>query len=217
MKYDFISLEGIDGTGKSTIAKKIADEVIRFGKTPYLTRDPVREINPWADLYNIFERSERIDKLSEALLLLSSRVDNSRRRIKPALDQGNIVIADRFHDSWFAYQSIRLSEYFGNEMKALDYLISQHEILVNKGLLLEPDKTFIFKVDPEISMQRVTERSAKIKKSKYDILKLQKRVAEQYDIISNRFPSRISVIDTENKNLEEVSEETMIVLGFYQH
>jgi len=217
MKYSFISLEGIDGTGKSTIVEKIAREITKVGGEPYLTRDPVRNVEPWRRLYGVFEKSEKIDKLSEALLLLSSRIDNSRKRLKPSLARGETIVADRFHDSWFAYQSIRLSDHFGDERKALDYLVSQHQSLVDQGILLEPDRTFLLRVNPEISMKRVNERTTEITKSKYDILEFQKKVSNQYDIIANMFKDRIIVIDTENKNLEKVSEEVMGVLGFAQH
>ncbi|MBS3160027.1 dTMP kinase [Candidatus Woesearchaeota archaeon] len=217
MRYNFISFEGIDGTGKSTIVEKIAREIINVGGKPYLTRDPVRDVEPWKSLYSIFEKSEKIDKLSEALLLLSSRIDNSRKRLEPALARGETIVADRFHDSWFAYQSIRLSDNFGDERKALDYLVSQHQSLVDQDILLEPDRTVLLRVNPETSMKRVNERTTKITKSKYDVLEFQKKVSNQYDIIANMFKDRIVVIDTGNKNLERVSEEVMSVLGFAQH
>lgn len=217
MEYRFVSLEGIDGTGKSSIVKKIADEIVRGDGNAYLTRDPMRDADTWKSLYEVFEKSEQIDKVSESLLLLSSRIDNSKKRLEPALARGEIIVADRFHDSWFAYQSIRLSEYFGNEEKALDYLVSQHESLFNQGILLEPDKTVLLKVNPETSMQRVNERATKVTKSKYDVLALQRKVSKQYDALAERFKERILVVDTKNKDLEAVSEEVMSVLGFYPH
>jgi len=217
MKYKFISIEGIDGTGKSTIVEKITLEIANIGGKPYLTRDPVRDVEPWKSLYSVFEKTEKIDKLSEALLLLSSRIDNSRKRLELSLAREETIVADRFHDSWFAYQSIRLSDHFGNEKKALDYLVSQHQSLVDKYILLEPDRTVLLRVNPEISMKRVNRRANEITKSKYDVLEFQKKVSNQYDIIANMFKDRIVVIDTENKNLERVSEEVMSVLGFVQH
>ena len=81
MDYRFVSLEGIDGTGKSSIVSHICNELTSLGKTPYQTRDPVREVQPWKDLYELFEKSNKIDKVSEALLLLSARVDNSQKRL----------------------------------------------------------------------------------------------------------------------------------------
>lgn len=216
MNYKFISLEGIDGTGKSSIAERICIELTAVGKTTYQTRDPIRNIEPWQSLYELFEKSDRIDKVSEALLLLSARVDNSQKRLEPALSDSKVIIADRYVDSWFAYQSVRLADYFGSEESALDYLVSTHDALVKRGVLLEPDKTILLRVLPETSMRRIDKRATGTTKSKYESSEFQRKVAAQYDFIAQRFSGRITIIDTENKDLDTVCNETISVLGFSQ-
>ena len=212
MNYKFVSLEGIDGSGKSSVADKICAELIESGKGSYQTRDPVRNIEPWQSLYDLFEKSDKINKLSEALLLLSARIDNSQKRLKYALNNNKVIVADRYVDSWFAYQSVRLADYFGDEKNALDYLVSTHEALVNRGILLEPDRTIFLRVLPETSMRRVDKRSMGTTKSKYEVPAFQIKVAAQYDIIAQRFPERIVVIDIEGKDLQAVCDETISVL-----
>lgn len=216
MDYKFVSLEGIDGAGKSTIVDRLISKITSSGKTPYLTRDPIRNIEPWQSLYDLFEKSDKIDKASEALLLLSARVDNSQKRLRPALEDGQIIVADRYADSWFAYQSVRLAEHFGSEENALDYLISTHESLVGRNILLEPDRTIFLRVLPETSMRRVGKRATGTTKSKYEAPEFQRKVATQYEAIAQRFPGRITVVDTEGKDLDEVCNETINVLGFSQ-
>ena len=216
MDYRFVSLEGIDGTGKSSIVSHICNELTSLGKTPYQTRDPVREVQPWKDLYELFEKSNKIDKVSEALLLLSARVDNSQKRLEQALSDNKTIVADRYADSWFAYQSVRLASYFGSEENALHYLVSTHQDLVNKGILLEPDKTIFLRVLPETSMKRVDKRETGTTKSKYEVPEFQRKVAEQYDTIVQMFPHRITTIDTEKKELDTVGNEVINALGFSQ-
>lgn len=216
MNYKFISLEGIDGTGKSTIASRIGAKISANGKVPYLTRDPIRNVEPWRSMYGLFEKSDKIDKLSEALLLLSARVDNSQKRLRPALENGQVIVADRYSDSWLAYQSVRLAEYFGNEEVALEYLISTHKSLVDRRVLLEPDRTILLTVDPNTSMARIDKRSAGTTKSKYETSEFQIRVVAQYSVIARRFSDRIIVIDTECKDLDRVCNDVIKVLEFSQ-
>lgn len=208
MKYKLISFEGIDGVGKSTITNHLKNKMEENQIKVYQTRDPIRNINPWSKLYDLFEECEKIDKVSEALLLLSVRIDNYQRILKQKIENGYLIISDRFVDSWFAYQSIRLSEYFGNENNALNFLISTHKNFVDQGLLIDPNKTIYLKSDPEISIKRVKGIS------KYEKLEFQKKVQNQYDIISEIFPDRIIKIDTCNKSLEKVIENVKEVLEF---
>ena len=87
---------------------------------------------------------------------------------------------------------------------------------MNKGILLEPDKTIFLRVLPETSMKRVDKRETGTTKSKYEVPEFQRKVAEQYDTIVQMFPHRITTIDTEKKELDTVCNEVINALGFSQ-
>jgi dTMP kinase len=98
----FISLEGIDGAGKSSHLSALADLLRSQGHTLLLTREPGG--TPLAEqLRALFLHSE-MDALTEALLVFAARRDHLRRVIAPALARGEVVVCDRFTDATFAYQ-----------------------------------------------------------------------------------------------------------------
>lgn len=101
----FITFEGIEGCGKSTQAKKLHEYLLKNNVKNILTREPGgtaigNEIR--AILLN--ERDQKIQPLSEVLLNYASRLEHLEQVIKPALNQGSVVISDRFFDSTIAYQ-----------------------------------------------------------------------------------------------------------------
>lgn len=196
----FISLEGIDFVGKTPFAEWLRRDLTAQGYEAVLTRDPPYFLSPWDHFYEFFERGEGITKLAEAVLLLTARLDNSEREILGALERNAIVIADRYIDSWFAYQSIRLSPYFGGETQAFEFLIQLNELLVAKRLLIEPDLTVWLSDDPYRTIKRA-EYEQKI--SKYENLPMQLKVETQYGIIHKRFPQRIMKVDIRGKEIPE--------------
>lgn len=105
----FITFEGIEGCGKSTQAKKLHEYLLKNNVKNILTREPGgtvigNEIR--AILLN--ERDHKIQEMSEVLLNYASRLENLEQVIKPALNQGSVVISDRFFDSTIAYQGYGL-------------------------------------------------------------------------------------------------------------
>ena len=201
-KY-FTSLEGIDFSGKTPVANWLRDELQGRGFDISLTRDPPYFMSPWDQLYELFERGEDISHFSEAMLLLTARVDNYERFIRPSLESGVIVISDRFLDSWFAYQSIRLARYFGTSDDALKFLIDLNESLVKRGLLSYPDRTLLIDMEPEVAMRRALDAH---KLSKYEVIETQEKVANQYRKIQEMFPDRITLIDARGIEVPEVYE-----------
>jgi dTMP kinase len=103
----FITLEGGEGTGKSTQAKRLALELEKRGIKAVVTREPGG--SPGAEqIRRLFVEGEpgRWDALTETLLLFAARADHISRTIKPALSSGSWVISDRFTDSTYAYQGV---------------------------------------------------------------------------------------------------------------
>ena len=107
MTPQFITLEGGEGTGKSTQAKRLAGRLEKRGIKTVVTREPGG--SPGAEqIRQLLVEGEpgRWDALTETLLLFAARADHIARTIKPALSSGNWVVSDRFTDSTYAYQGV---------------------------------------------------------------------------------------------------------------
>jgi dTMP kinase len=98
----FISIEGIDGAGKSTHIERLATLFKEHGRTVVLTREPGG--TPLAEKLRTLLLNEPMDSLSEALVMFASRREHIVNVIAPALARGEVVISDRYTDSSFAYQ-----------------------------------------------------------------------------------------------------------------
>lgn len=98
----FISLEGIDGAGKSTQAQRLATRLARDGAEVVHTREPGG--TPLAETLRGLVLGESMDAMTEALLVFAARRDHLVQRIEPALARGATVLCDRFTDATFAYQ-----------------------------------------------------------------------------------------------------------------
>ncbi len=197
----FTSLEGIDFTGKTPIQTWLKEDIEKNGFRVDITRDPPYKLTPWDKFYEHFERGKGLTDISNAFLLLSSRLDNFERVIKPGLKSRSVVIADRFLDSWFAYQSVMLSKYFGGEEFALQFLVEINNKLVDQGLLSYPDLTLFIDNDPEVTMERAKGEEVL---SKYEVIDTQVKVASQYHRLVELFPDRIKVIDARGIEIPEV-------------
>ena len=197
-KVRFIALEGIDFTWKTPFSKWLQRDLTTEGFEVVITRDPPYFISPWKHFHEFFERGDSMTKLAEAMLLLTARIDNSEREIETALNRGAVVIADRYVDSWYAYQSIRLSDYFGSQKKALDFLVALHRLFAERNLLLTPDLTIWISDNPHQTIKRA-EQEQKI--SKYENLPMQILVDKQYRALSTKFPRRIKEVNVRKKDI----------------
>ena len=142
--------------------------------------------------------------ISEAFLLLTARLDNYEKFILPKLQTGAVVIADRFLDSWFAYQSVRLAKYFGDEEPALEFLMRLNQGLVDRGLLSFPNLTLLIDANPAETMQRAKDVKTL---SKYEVMDTQVKVAIQYERLVQLFPERIKVVDARGREVPEVYQD----------
>jgi len=199
MRGRMISLEGIDFTWKTPFSQWLARDLSSHVET-LITRDPPYALSPWNSFREFFERGDSIAKISEAIMLLALRLDNTERVIKPAIEAGKLIISDRFLDSWFAYQSIRISKLFENEDAALEYLINVNLQQIDKNLILMPDLTIWIYDDPEVTTQRINSEK---EVSKYDNLDFQQKVSDQYEKIAQIFPERIIKLDVRGKTIDE--------------
>lgn len=138
----FVTLEGIDGAGKSSHIESLAAQLRETGRSVVLTREPGG--TELAEAIRALFLHREMDALSEALLVFAARRDHLVKLIEPALARGDHVLCDRFTDSSFAYQGAGR----GFDLTVL----SQLELWVQQGR--QPDLTLWFDVDPALAAQR---------------------------------------------------------------
>lgn len=178
----FIALEGVDGSGKTTQAARLAEAL---GDDTLLIREPggttggerVRELlkDPEVDL----------DPMSELLLFLAARAQLVREVIRPALDAGRDVVCDRFSDSSVAYQGHAR----GLGAERVEELCE----LATGGL--HPDVTLLLRLHPEVAAERIAAEGRAADRFEGEGMELQRLVAEGYEEIAARNPQRVRVVE----------------------
>lgn len=187
----FISLEGVDGSGKSTQARLLADAL---GPETTLIREPggtdaaerIREL--------LADASMEIDPFAELLLFSAARADLLARVVRPALEAGRTVVADRFADSSVAYQG-------GARELGTSHVLSLVDQTIDG---LWPDVTVYLRIDPEAGLARAKGED----RFEAEGLELQRAVAEAYDEIAAIASDRFVVVDA-GGTVEEVHARVM--------
>jgi dTMP kinase len=179
----FITLEGIDGAGKSSHLAFVCDRVRARGAEVVLTREP-GGTPAGEDLRNYVLHHE-MTPLAEALLMFAARSVHVVEVIEPALAAGRWVVCDRFSDSTFAYQC------GGRGVPAAH--VEALEGIVHPTL--QPDATFLFDLDPAIAYERQRAQSRTPDKFEREAAAFFVRVREAYLDRARRNPSRIHVVD----------------------
>ena len=203
MKGKFITVEGSDGSGKTTFINSATEYLIKKGYKVITTREPGGTVFSEKVRELLFDSSNEIDAKTESLLFCVSRRDHIIKKIIPYVEEGYIVICDRFVDSSIAYQS------YGRGLNKQDI------IDINKSTTdgLEPDLTLYCNVDVEIGLSRTKGRDENNRMDN-ESLKFYKDVKRGYDELSNDYKKRIKVIDA-NQDYEKVEKDAFKILeGF---
>lgn len=187
----FISLEGVDGSGKSTQARLLVEAL---GERTVAIREPggteaaerIREL--------LADPNVSLEPLAELMLFLAARADLTERVIRPALDEGRHVVADRFSDSSVAYQGAARGLGVGEVIGLCD--------TATDGLW--PDLTVLLRLDPETGLGRAEGDD----RFEQEGLGLQQAVAEAYEEIAVIASDRVAVVDASG-SVEEVHERVM--------
>ena len=198
---NFISLEGIDNVGKSTAAVKIKQYLEALGHESIVAPDPPH-VKPWKSFKPTLLGNIDIKELSRATLYLAARLDSIDRVISPALKKNVFVVADRYIDSWFAYQITSFKK-FMNRDKAYRLLYGIHQPLVSAGFIPQPGRTFLIIGD----IKEIAKRKKDKHNSVYDSLEKQRKIQENYMWLSKKYKKRIKVINGKNKTLDEIVKE----------
>lgn len=188
----FLTLEGGEGSGKTTLSQKLCNYLVEKGYPVLLTRAPggtelgkaIREIL-------LHKESIELSKLSELLLFLADRAQHVQEVIIPALTEGKIVLCDRFNDSTVAYQGAARDSFSPEYVEELCLFATQN---------LVPDLTFYLDLDPKLGLERASDAILKDGKNTYDRLEneeliFHKKVREGYLALARKYKDRITTIN----------------------
>jgi dTMP kinase len=174
----FVSLEGIDGSGKSTQAQLLAEAL---GDDAILVREPGGTAAAEQIRALLADGAIDLDPLAELMLFCAARADLVKQVIRPALEAGRDVVSDRFADSTVAYQGAARG-------LGVD-LVERFSDAATEGLA--PDLTLLIRIDPELA----AERSQGDDRFEAAGLDFQRRVAAAYDEIATRDGDRVVAVD----------------------
>ena len=185
MKGLFISFEGGEGSGKSSAIKKIEEKLREDGYKVVITREP-GGVNVSEQIRNvILAVDNQMSKETEALLYAASRTEHLYRKVIPLVNDGYIVISDRYIDSSLAYQGyargIGIEKVLEINMFAKEYL---------------PKVTYFFDVRPEVGLARIVGRD-KIDRLDLEGFDFHQKVYDGYKEVCKLYPERIKVINGE--------------------
>ena len=197
----FITFEGADGCGKTTQLNLLKDYLENKGYKVVITREPgakglgekIREI--------LLNNDGEVSNRCESFLFLADRAQNIDIIVKPAIDEGKIVLCDRHTDSTVAYQGYGR----GLDIEQINML---NRIATNN---IKPDLTLVFDVDIETSMKRVGNQQDRMEKSGKEFFN---KVRNGYLELAKHEPDRIKVIDTA-KSITEVQKDVTKIINKY--
>jgi len=174
----FVTFEGIDGSGKTTVSHLVLEKLRSRGHSLFLTKEPT---TGW--LGDVVRRGveEDANAITESFLFLADRSANIPQ-IRSHLEKGDLVLCDRYADSTYAYQGARLVGVIPDPIRFLQN--------ASRGWLLSPDLTILLRVSPELGMERIKDRPTKIR---FEDLALLRRVAANYDRLARS--RRFAVLD----------------------
>ena len=192
----FITLEGIEGSGKSTNIKVI-NNYLKDKNINYInTREPGgSEVGD--QLRNILLNTEKkLSNQTELLLMLADRVNHIETLIQPNLEKGITVISDRFMDSSYAYQG-------GGREMGLDNITK-----IIEGLnIIQPNLTLLFDLPVEMALERAKKRS-ELDRFESEDYNFHQRIRETYLFLAKENSERIKIIDAA-KDIKEVESQVM--------
>jgi len=199
MRGKFITLEGIDGAGKSTHLEWLADFWRAHGHDLVVTREPGGTALGEQLRKMLLDNPEAIDAETETLLMFAARREHIHQIIAPNLEAGRWVLCDRFTDATFAYQ--------GGGRGVAWYKIEALEQWVHADL--EPDLTLYFDVAPAVGRQRMAavKQPDRFEREQDEFFQ---RVRDAYLLRAHNAPQRIHIVDAE-RSLDEIRRELTVV------
>ncbi len=181
----FLSFEGIDGSGKSTQARLLAEALRARGLTVTLTREPGGSAGAEEIRRLVLEgAADRWSTETELLLFTAARRDHLEKTIRPALARGEVVICDRFADSSRIYQGLTR----GDLRATVDAL---HSLMIG----VEPDLTFLIDIDPSLGLRRAIARAGSEMRFEGMGLGFLEKARTGFLALATAAPQRFRIID----------------------
>ena len=202
----FITLEGIDGTGKSTHARRLAAYLRQRGIATVLTREPGgTNVGEQIRRLLLNPKITKMSSLTELTLMYAAREQHLEEVVRPALARGHVVISDRYNDASFAYQGY--GRMLGAQtVRALDRIICGST---------QPELTLLLDLDPQAALGRARKRNKRqrVKNTRFENhgLKFQKRVRTGYLALARQQPRRIKLVQADRPVAEIEGEIRKIV------
>ncbi|HEX5611184.1 MAG TPA: dTMP kinase [Burkholderiales bacterium] len=190
----FVTLEGVDGAGKSTHIPWIAERLRAAGRKVIVTREPGG--TPLAEKVRELVLSQPMDAAAETLLMFAARADHVRAIIRPALERGEWVLCDRFSDATIAYQG-------GGKGVPREW-IGQLAGAVHGSLA--PDLTLVFDCPYEVSRKRMESAGRAFDRFEAEGREFFERVRAAYCRLAREEPQRVKLIDG-SRSIEQIRSE----------
>lgn len=203
MKGHFITFEGGEGSGKSSLIKRIAKDLNKKGYDVLVTREP-GGIKIAEQIRNVILNKDNteMDEITEAYLFAAARRQHLVEKVIPSLQEGKIVLCDRFVDSSIVYQGYARS-------------IGMEKVRAINDIVIDgyyPDLTLFFDVTPEIGLSRIRQGHRRLKMNRLDVetANFHNKVYEGYQKLAKQ-EERIVVVDGE-KSKDEVYNNTLNII-----
>ncbi|WP_312474538.1 dTMP kinase [Neobacillus sp.] len=192
----FITFEGPDGAGKTTIINMVADQLTNV----LVTREPGGiDIAEQIRRVILAKENTAMDPRTEALLYAAARRQHLMEKVKPALAEGKVVLCDRFVDSSLAYQGYARGLGIDEVWKINQFAIEQ----------MMPELTIYFDIEPELGLKRINKNKGReINRLDLENLEFHHKVRQGYQQLMERFPNRIVAIDASG-SVDEVFKKTI--------
>ena len=194
----FVTIEGPEGSGKSSVTKEVVKLLEKDGYTIVLTREPGG--TPIAEeIRNVIldKKNTAMDPMTEALLYAASRRQHLVEKVWPLSKEGKIVISDRFLDSSLAYQG-------GARGLGIDNVLALNQFATDGYY---PDLTLLFDLDPRIGLQRIAaNKTREVNRLDLEKIDFHDSVRKTFLELASRFKDRFVVLDA-SKSFDEVVQD----------
>ena len=196
----FVTFEGGEGSGKSTVLKQVNEILLSEGHSTLLTREPGgTPISEQIRNVILDKANTSMDPRTEALLYAASRRQHLVEKLWPALKEGKIVLCDRFLDSSLAYQG-------GARGLGMDEILEVNRYATEGQF---PDITLFFDLDPSIGLQRIAANAGReVNRLDLERMTFHEKVRASFQKLASLYPERYVTIDA-SQPLEKVVEDSL--------